>query len=50
MRAIVLRELCQDFENRGFRIFNELAAEAADIAEEDEASNKQFNAKITNSL
>lgn len=46
MRAAALAELYKDFETRGLDVFRELTMQAADIAEEEEASNKQFSAVL----
>lgn len=46
MRAAALAELYKDFESRGLDVFRELTTQAADIAEEDEAANKQFSAVL----
>ena len=46
MRAAGLAELYKDFETRGLDVFRELTMQAADVAEEEEASNKQFSAVL----
>jgi Exocyst complex component Sec6 len=46
MRAAALAELYKDFESRGLDVFRELTTQAADIAEEEEAANKQFSAVL----
>jgi Exocyst complex component Sec6 len=46
MRAAALAELYKDFETRGLDVFRELTSQAADIAEEEEAANKQFSAVL----
>lgn len=46
MRAAALGELYKDFEARGLDIFRELTMQAADVAEEEEASNQQFSAVL----
>jgi Exocyst complex component Sec6 len=46
MRAAALAELYKDFETRGLDVFRELTMQAADIAEEEEAANKQFSAVL----
>lgn len=46
MRPSALGELYKDFENRGTSVFRELAAQAADIAQEEEAQNHQFSAVL----
>jgi Exocyst complex component Sec6 len=46
MRAAGLAELYKDFEARGLDVFRELTTQAADIAEEEEAANKQFSAVL----
>jgi hypothetical protein len=46
MRAAALGELYKDFEARGLDVFRELTMQAADLAEEKEASNKQFSAVL----
>lgn len=46
MRAAALGELYKDFETRGLDVFRELTMQAADIAEEDEAANRQFSAVL----
>lgn len=46
MRAAAVAELYKDFETRGLDVFRELTMQAADVAEEDEASNKQFSAVL----
>jgi Exocyst complex component Sec6 len=46
MRAAALAELYGDFESRGLDVFRDLTTQAADIAEEDEAANKQFSAVL----
>jgi len=46
MRAAALGELYKDFEARGLDVFRELTMQAADIAEEEEASNRQFSAVL----
>jgi Exocyst complex component Sec6 len=46
MRAAALAELYRDFETRGLDVFRDLTTQAADIAEEDEAANKQFSAVL----
>ena len=47
MRAAALAELYRDFETRGLDVFRDLTSQAADIAEEDEAANKQFSAVLS---
>lgn len=46
MRAAALAELYKDFETRGLEVFRELTTQAADIAEAEEAANKQFSAVL----
>lgn len=46
MRPAALAELYKDFETRGLDVFRELTMQAADVAEEEEASNKQFSAVL----
>ena len=46
MRAAALGELYKDLERRGLDVFSDLISQAADIAEEEEASNKQFSAVL----
>jgi hypothetical protein len=46
MRAAALGELYKDFETRGLDIFRDLTMQAADVAEEEEASNRQFSAVL----
>jgi hypothetical protein len=46
MRASALAELYKDFETRGLDVFRELTMQAADVAEEEEAANKQFSAVL----
>ena len=46
MRAAALAELYRDFENRGLEVFCDSTTQAADVAEEDEAANKQFSAVL----
>jgi Exocyst complex component Sec6 len=46
MRAAALAELYKDFETRGLDVFRELTTQAADIAEMEEAANKQFSAVL----
>ena len=46
MRVAALAELYKDFETRGLDVFRELTMQAADVAEEDEAMNKQFSAVL----
>jgi Exocyst complex component Sec6 len=46
MRAAALGELYKDFETRGLDVFRELTTAAADTADEDDVSNKQFSAVL----
>ena len=46
MRPAALGELYKDFETRGLTVFRELTMQAADIADEEEASNQQFSAVL----
>ena len=46
MRAAALGELYKDFEARGLDVFRELTMHAADVADEEEASNEQFSAVL----
>lgn len=46
MRAAALGELYKDFETRGLDVFRELTMQAADVADEGEASNEQFAAVL----
>lgn len=46
MRAAALGELYKEFEARGLTVFRELTMQAADVAEEEEASNRQFSAVL----
>jgi hypothetical protein len=46
MRPAALGELYKDFESRGLTVFRELTMQAADIAEEEEASNQHFSAVL----
>ena len=46
MRAAAVAELYRDFETRGLDVFREMTMQAADVAEEDEAANKQFSAVL----
>ena len=46
MRPAALAELYKDFETRGLDVFRELTMQAADVAEEEEAANKQFSAVL----
>ena len=46
MRAAALAQLYQDFELRGLEIFRAIHMQAADLAEEDNALNHQFNAVL----
>ena len=46
MRAAALEQLYQDFELRGVEMFRGVHEQAADIAEEEDASNTQFTAVL----
>ncbi len=46
MRAAALAQLYEDFELRGLEIFRAIHMQAADLAEEDDALNTQFNAVL----
>ena len=46
MRAAALEQLYQDFELRGVEMFRNIHEQAADIAEEEDASNTQFTAVL----
>ena len=46
MRAAALGELYKDFESRGTDVFREITMQAADIADEGEASNRKFSAVL----
>ncbi len=46
MRSAVLSQLYDDFRGRGFEIFRAIQNQAADLADEDDALNSQFNAVL----
>jgi Exocyst complex subunit SEC6 len=46
MRAAALAQLYQDFELRGLEVFRAIHMQAADIADESDALNSQFNAVL----
>lgn len=46
MRAAALEQLYQDFEMRGVEMFRGVHEQAADVAEEEDAENTQFNAVL----